>query len=478
MSKTRSDDACHILIMADFSGRDNLGLNNKDTLMKRKITEVDRDNIDYVFQRQNVKVRSTLVENALEFSEIEELHPDVIYEQAELFSRLRILKRKLKNSDTFAAAAEEIYQWSNIKKESIPNENNSLNSQNADKLPESDNILDSVLSNSKTQTDSSQFDIQALIKDIVAPYVLPKPDPRLEELLETIDEATSNLMRNIMHDRAFQRIESAWRSLELLVRRIETNSKLKLFIVDVSQRELIEDSSNPLEQSALYQLIVSSRSSIGDTAFSLIMHADRFGESIDDISALHRLSKIASETSAIAVASVTEQLAGCESLALTPDYQDWNYSQNKEIVEAWDSLRKKPDADNLICVAPRYLGRMPYGQKSAPIESFSYEELTSDNRHQHYLWSSGAWLVTLLIAQNFEPHKNLLALRYNKIENLPLHVYYEDDESEVTPCAEINMSDTAFEVLKDVGICGIRSIKNKDSVLIPGLNSISLNNKL
>ena len=406
---------------------------------------------------------------------MEDLHPDFIYEKVDLFSRLRVLKRKLKNPETFAAAADEIYQWSQNNEIENLEKDSHQTSQSIDSSIDGGSIFENVLSKSQTKTDASSFDVHALIKEIVAPYVLPKPDPRLEELLKTIDEATSNLMRKLMHDSAFRRIESAWSSLDLLVRRIETNNKMKLFIADVSQKELIEDSANEVEKSGLYQLVVSSRSSIGDTMFSVVMHADQFGQGTDDVKALHHISKTVSKCDAIAVASVTEQLAGCESLALTPDHQEWNYTKNQEVREQWESFRNEAEAKHLIAVAPRYLSRMPYGKKSTQTECFSYEELTNENQRSGYLWSSGAWLVILLIAQNFEPSKNLLSLRNCEIDNLPLHVYDEDGESLVTPCAEVNMSDAVFEALRDVGICSIRSIKNKDSVLIPGLNTVSLN---
>ncbi|TQV76401.1 hypothetical protein FLL45_00080 [Aliikangiella marina] len=466
------DNKCHILILGDFSGRDNLSLNDVQSLKTRKVFEVDRDNIDEIFQRMSVKYHSPLAEEELVFKEMDDLHPDFIYENVELFSRLRVLKRKLNNPQTFNAAADEIYQWSQQKETQPDDKSSSIVAQQNEANQGEGSILENVLSNSQTSNDNSAFDIQALIKDIVAPYVQPKPDPRLEELLATIDDATSNLMRQLLHDGAFQNIESVWQSLNLLVRRIETTNSMKIFIADVSQKELIEDSVNDFEQSGLYQLIVSSRSSIGDTPYNLVMHTDRFGQDIKDIEALQHLSKVASKGSAVAVTSVTERLAGCESLALTPDLQEWGYTQNQKERELWEAFRKTPEAAHLIAVAPRYLSRMPYGQKSMPIESFRFEELDVDNRQSGYLWSSGAWLVVLLMAQNFSTRDSLLAIRQCEVDNLPLHVYDEDGESMVTPCAEVNMSDKVFEALKEVGICCIRSIKNKDSVLIPGINTV------
>lgn len=468
MSTSNYDNSCHILILADFSGRDHQGLSDAASINQRKIYQVDRDNFDEVFERLNVKFKSPLAENAICFKEFEDMHPDLIYEEVALFSRLRALKRKLKNPTTFDSAAKEIYEWSGSsqpsdKKDTIDSTSDVVSNEVA---------FDDILTN--TVSSSSQFDVHALIKEVVAPYVQPKPDPRLEELLQTIDEATSDLMRKIMHDPIFQSIESNWHGLNLLVRRIETDSKLKLFIADISQRELSDDSFKETQQSCLYQLIVGNRSAIGDVPYKVIMHTDIFGHQEDDIKGLEHLGKTAKESGATVFFGATEKLAGCESMSKVPDASDWAYSHQDEIVNSWNALRQESFAKHLVALAPRFISRMPYGKMSAPIESFKYEELPIENKHEHYLWASGAWLVTLLVAQNFLAGADVLALRANEIEGLPLHVFDIDGEAVVTPCAEICMLDSASDALRKVGISSIRSILNKDAVVIPSLESISV----
>lgn len=469
MNTSNSDNSCHILILADFSGRDHQGLNDAASINQRKVYQVDRDNFDEVFESLNVKFKSPLAENAIGFTEFEDMHPDLIYEEVALFSRLRALKRKLKNPATFDSAAKEIYEWSGSPQ---PSDKQDTVDSTSD-IVSNELALDDILTNTVSSS-SSQFDIHALIKDVVAPYVQPKPDPRLEELLQTIDEATSNLMRKIMHDPVFQGIESNWHGLNLLVRRIETDRKLKLFIADISQRELIEDSFKETEQSCLYQLIVGSRSAIGDVPYKVIMHADIFGHQEGDIKGLEHLGKTAEKSGVTVFFGATEKLAGCESISKVSDASEWAYSHQEKVLDSWNTLRQESCAKHLVALAPRFISRMPYGKKSAPIESFKYEELPLENKHEHYLWASGAWLATLLVAQNYLAGADVLALRENEVEGLPLHVFYVDGEAVVTPCAEICMLDSAANALGEVGISSIRSILNKDAVIVPSLESISV----
>lgn len=488
-----SNDACYIVILADFSGRDHRGLNNIDTIKQRKIIEVDRDNFDEIFTKLDVQCALPIADEAMRFNELDDMHPDFIYEHISLFNHLRKLKRKLKNPSTFTEAAEEIYQWHDASSSSATS---STSSSDTDETSNEDQnkvdtssvdqglLLNNILSELSAESAFSQFDVKALIKDIVAPYASPKADPREKELLQTIDEATSSLMRQIMHHRQFQNIESAWRSLYMLVRRIETGRKLKLFIVDVSQQELIDDAlandleQSSLEQTGLYKLLVSNRASTGATPFSLIMHDASFGHSADDINGLAHLGAIASACGAVTIASGSEKLAGCQSLAQTPDKDDWSFIQDSELTAQWEALRSSPQASGMMLVAPRYLCRMPYGKKSSPIDSFKFEELPTkgtptQGAHPYYLWSSAAWLVTLLLSQNYTIGGDLLTMQVQEIDRLPLHVFYDaDGESSVTPCAEIHMVDSASLVLRQAGLMTVRSILNKDSVIIPNLVSI------
>jgi type VI secretion system protein ImpC len=470
--KTSGDsDSCHIAILADFSGRDHRQLNDITTIKNRKIIEVDRDNFDEIFAQLNVQCDLPLADEPICFTELDDMHPDFIYERVPLFNQFKALKKKLKNTSTFASAAEEIYQWhaSSVQLKSA-DEGGTENDKG-----HHDSLLDSILSGGMGAESTSQSGLQALVRDIVAPYVTAKPDPQQKELMKSVDDAASSLMRTIMHHPQFQKIESAWRSLYLLVRRIETNKNLKVFIVDISEQEIIDDAaqSGHLEQSQLYQLIHDKRSTVGAKPFSLVMVDAIFGEGEAGINALNTLGGTVAAMNASLITGGSPQLAGCESLGLTPDKDDWGFTPKTELYELWSQLRKTACASHIALVAPRYLTRMPYGKKTSPIDSFSYEELPEKDKHGYYLWSNGAWLVALLIAQNYALSGEKYIGQIQEIEKLPLHVFEDDDGSCVTPCAEINMYDSAANALREAGLMTVRSILNSDSVMVPELASIS-----
>ena len=54
----------------------------------------------------------SLADRPIKFLDMDDLHPDFIYERVDLFREFRQLKTKLKSRDHFAAAADEIQSWS------------------------------------------------------------------------------------------------------------------------------------------------------------------------------------------------------------------------------------------------------------------------------------------------------------------------------------------------------------------------------
>jgi type VI secretion system protein ImpC len=516
---------CHILLLADFSGRHDIkggdtksvlykedaskdsGLEKSTaTLIKRKIIEVDRDNFDEVFAAMKVSLNLPIVDGAITFSCPDDMHPDTLFEHISLFGKLKLLRARLQNVQTFAAAAREMSGWAGEFASTTP------------RVPATDNItpdilvigegknadlLDAILSGTAIEIAGPEYDIERLARSIVAPFLSDAPDPRQHELIAAVDEAISDLMRRIMHAEGFQKIESAWQNLYLLTKRAETDSSLKFFIVDVSQRELAEDAASAatLEETELYQLLVSTRQAEGIKNFSIIMGDYIFADSCSDIRCAGMLAGIAEAVGGSAIAGGSEKLAGCSSLVQYPELQDWTHKVDDETAQAWSQLRSSPIAPYLSLVVPRVLSRLPYGKQYSSISTFDYEEIPPKERslnkvHEYFLWGNGAWYLTLLIAQSYS-QQNYSQQNYSQqnhdqqshgrmgwsfadnamhiIERLPLYIHTnEDGESSAIPCAEILMTDAVAHALRGSGLTVIRSIANKDAVLVPAFTSVVL----
>jgi type VI secretion system protein ImpC len=92
----------HILAVGDFGA---------DESWNSPVT-VDRDNIDEIFKRLDVKLTLALEPGApaveIAFTEFDDFHPDRLFERLELFASLRTRRNRLKNSETFEAESAAI----------------------------------------------------------------------------------------------------------------------------------------------------------------------------------------------------------------------------------------------------------------------------------------------------------------------------------------------------------------------------------
>ena len=62
---------------------------------------------------------------------------------------------------------------------------------------------------------------------------------------------------------------------------------------------------------------------------------------------------------------------------------------------------------------------------------------------------------------------------YGEVDDLSVHQFEHDGESMVKPCAEVWLSDRAGEVILERGLMPVLSIKGRDAVRLPRLQSIS-----
>lgn len=475
----RDDAPMHIAILGDFSGRASRGINDWQGIASRKPLSVDRDNFEEVFAKLNVSLGLAVAEEPIHFADFDDLHPDYLYKNVSLFDELRTLKRKLRNPRSYDQAIEEIQQWAGYRHRY---DKNTTPPVERTEKPVPDNLLDAILGNDQEASrfvDSPAGNINQLIKDIVAPYVTTKADPRLPEFEAAVDDATSELMRKIMHASYFQALEACWRSLYLLVRRIETNRTLKIFLIDISREELIDDiqaCENDIQASGIYKLMIEQGETAGGVHYSII-NADYFiNDRPDDLLLASALSTIGLAISAGVIAGGSMHFAGCEGLENNVDPDGWLYPVDEGVRQHWAALREQPSAAYLALAAPRFLLRLPYGRKTSPIESFNFEELSDTYHHEYYPWGNSAWLITLLLAQSYSRFGwKFIPGCVQEVTDLPVHVYSTEDEDIIKPPAEVFATDRMAARMIEAGLLPVRSVKNSTSIMIADILSVTGN---
>jgi len=271
-------------------------------------------------------------------------------------------------------------------------------------------------------------------------YLNVGADPRAALGEEAVAALASDALRGILHHPRFQALEAAWRALYLLVRGLNTDEDLKIFILNITLPELIAEMDTvrkALQRKGPWAVIAANYS---------------FGQSELDAQALRRVARLAKSLGAPFLAEA--------------------HLEKDEHAEAWDDLRHSPEAPWIGLAMPRFLLRLPYGKDTSAIESFPFEEMP-ESEHKAYLWGNPGFFCAWLLGKSFLAHGWGLNPVERRIDNLPMHVYQEDGEPVAKPCAEVLLTEREALKLLDAGFMPLASLKHEPAAMIVRFQSIS-----
>ena len=183
-----------IVMMGDFSAGAPAGrLETGDDLASRKLLSVDFDNFEDVLARLDVRLAVPLGNEGgveLEFSnDLDDFHPDELYDNVEVFSELYSLSGRLNNSST----ASEVLSWADDGNKPVSRIGRHRSRSGA---PPADAKLSDLakLVGKATEVDTDA-DVDDLVRAIVGPLVKAADSPNVSSLTESVDEALSDAMR-------------------------------------------------------------------------------------------------------------------------------------------------------------------------------------------------------------------------------------------------------------------------------------------
>ncbi len=488
-AQPESETPFRIALLGDFSGRGNRELIEiGEALANRRPTLIDRDNFDSVFARTSPRLELLLggdlgYPTTLKFTDLEEFHPDSLFRQVQFFQKLRDTREKLSDPKTFAEAAGELGIRGNAPAAASPAPAQPQRDSRADvQQAMSGSLLDQLLEETEkkvVQPHPSRIPDPwtSLVRSILAPHVIPKADPRQAEALGLLDLATSAQMSALLHLPTFQALESAWRAALFLVRNVETSSRLRVLLIDVSKEELARDlaSSEDLRSTGMYRLLVEKTvGTPGADPWALLAGNYTFDPSREDAELLGRLAKVAAAAGAPFISGASPGLLGCRSIADLPDRRQWTKQAAPEAAAAWRALRSLAEARYLGLVLPRFLLRLPYGKETESTELFDFEEIPDPTAHDDYLWANPTFAAILLLAQTFtEQGWELRPGTLSDVTGLPIYIYTREGEPVSKPCAEVLMTQTAAEEMMEKGFMPLASLKDQPAIRLVRFQSFT-----
>jgi type VI secretion system protein ImpC len=486
-ARHRSDRPMRILLMGDFSGRHSRDAETPGDLASRAPVAVDIDSFDRALFRLAPRLELSPsaaggIALAVEFRQLEDFHPDHLYTHLNLFQALREARARLQDPSTFAAAAAELQQV--IAPRLGRGGPAAAGEGAAGRRIEGDAATLARLLGSKpgeiapdaVQSSPQGIDIQALIRSIVSPHIVPGASPFQPHYVAALDTAVGEQMRAILHQPHFQALESVWRGARWLVDNLELGDALQIHLVDATKGELfadVEATHEGLEASGLYRMLVDRDGVvIDDDPWSLMVGLYTFGTNEEDVSVLAYLGAIASLAGAPFLSGADASVLGCRSIADTPEPVDWHLDD--DAVQRWQALRSSSQASWIGLALPRVLLRLPYGRRTDPVEQFDFDELAGGWAHENYLWGNPAVACALLIGRSFmargwelEPGDDL------GVTDLPAHTLERDGERQLQACAETYLSERTSQAILNRGVMPLLSYRNRNAVRVMRFQSLA-----
>jgi type VI secretion system protein ImpC len=140
-------------------------------------------------------------------------------------------------------------------------------------------------------------------------------------------------------------------------------------------------------------------------------------------------------------------------------------------------LRETEDAKYIALTMPRVLSRLPYGDKTDPVEAFDFEEDVSGPDGAKYAWTNAAYSMAVNINRSFKEYGWCSRIRGiesgGAVQGLPLHTFPSDDGGMDSKCpTEVAISDRREAELSACGLMPLIHRKNSDMAAFIGAQTL------
>jgi len=292
----------------------------------------------------------------------------------------------------------------------------------------------------------------------------------INERVAEIDKLLTDQLNAIMHDAKFQALEASWRGLHDMVYGTETSSRLKLRLLNVTKKELLKDLESAVDHdmSVLFKKIYEEEyGTFGGHPYSLLIGDYTFGRHPQDMALLERISKVAAAAHAPFIAAAAPALFDMKSFTDLGVPRDMSKIFESAELATWRSFRESEDSRYVSLVLPSYAARLPYGEKTIPVDNFNFEEDVDGKDHSKYLWANSCYQLGLRITDAFAKYGWSTAIRGveggGKVEGMTAHAYKTDEGDVVLKCpTEVTITDRREKELNDLGFIAIVNSKGSN----------------
>ena len=299
---------------------------------------------------------------------------------------------------------------------------------------------------------------------------LKNPIVFISRLVLDLDDLLSQQINEILHDASFQALEGAWRALYYLIMNTETGTQLKIRVLNVNKKELLNDLEFAVEfdQSQLFKKVYEEEyGTFGGSPYSCLIGGYEFTRHPQDMLLLEKLSSVAAAAHAPLIAAAHPKLFDMDSFSGLAGPRDIaKIFESTEMVK-WRSFRDSEDSRYVALVLPRVLMRLPYGPDTVPVDGMNFKETVDGADNSHFCWGNAAFVMGQRIGHAVALYKWPAAIRGVEggglVEGLPAYTFKTTDGDIALKCpTEIAITDRREKELSDMGFLAICHSKGTD----------------
>lgn len=255
-----------------------------------------------------------------------------------------------------------------------------------------DTLLGELLAEAKVGPTMDGYDtarrgLVALLEALLSPRYTGHPlDKTLVDAeIALFDAEISAWVRAVLHHPDFVRLEATWRTLHMLVHRVDGRENIVLEVLHCPKGTLQQDFEDAAElrQSGLFQQLSGAVSADAEgVPYGLVVADFAFGASRDDLWLLGRCGAVAEAMHCPFLADAAHDLLADDASAAR-----------------WEHFWSSGAAQHVALCLPRVLLRLPYGACTVPVKRFNFEEV-DEGAEGPLLWGSAAVVTAALVSES------------------------------------------------------------------------------
>lgn len=339
-------------------------------------------------------------------------------------------------------------------------------------------LLGSIIEGTQLSPDTGTRDALAKVIGVI----VGRPGTRIHQsvandLIAELDQRLSQQLDEILHHPDYQKIESAWRGLKLLVDRTDFRENIKMELLNVSKADLLNDFEDAPEitKSGLYKHVYTAEyGQFGGQPVGSMVANYEFDAGPQDMKLLQYCASVSAMAHAPFFASASSMMFGCKSWQELPNLKDLKSVFEGPQYAKWRSFRETEDARYVGLTAPRFLMRLPYGAETVAVKEFNYEEKVTDS-HDKYLWGNTAFAFASKLTDSFAKSRWCTSIigpqSGGTVEDLPVHVFKSMGAAEQKIPTEILISERREFELAEEGFIALTQRKGSDNACFFSANS-------